>query len=110
MRSICVIVVMIAIGSAQAQPTADQQHRAQHDFWINNSKYTSPRDGSHCCGEDDCKMIPRDQVRATPAGYRLPSGEVVPYAEAQPSEDGEFWRCEYYDGSRRCFFSPFPGA
>ena len=34
--------------------------------------------------------------------------ETVPFNEAQPSPDGEFWRCKRADGSRRCFFAPPP--
>jgi hypothetical protein len=36
--------------------------------------------------------------------------ESVPFAEAQPSPDGEFWRCKRPDGSRRCFFAPPPST
>jgi hypothetical protein len=32
------------------------------------------------------------------------------YSEAQQSEDGSFWRCKRYDGSRRCFFVPGMGS
>ena len=32
--------------------------------------------------------------------------EAVPFSEALPSPDGEFWRCKRPDGSRRCFFAP----
>jgi hypothetical protein len=32
----------------------------------------------------------------------------VPFNEAQPSPDGEYWRCKRPDGSRRCFFAPPP--
>lgn len=81
-----------------------------HDFWINNSGYRSPVDGSHCCGNNDCRSFKEGEVKATPSGYRLPSGEVVPLSEAQVGEDGYYWRCKRYDGTRRCFFTPAGGT
>jgi hypothetical protein len=78
-----------------------------HDFWINNSGYRSPT-GEHCCGNHDCSAYAPAEVRVTPAGYALPTGELVPFSEAQKSEDGEYWRCKRNDGSRRCFFAPMP--
>jgi hypothetical protein len=81
---------------------------AAHDFWINHGTYRSPR-GEHCCGDNDCFMVPARDVRATAAGWLIESlGETIPYSEVQTSEDGEFWRCKRYDGSRRCFFAPEP--
>ena len=81
-----------------------------HDFWINNSGYRSPVDGSHCCGNNDCSAYTPDQVGVTPTGYSLPTGELVPFSEALKSEDGEYWRCKRSDGSRRCFFAPMPSS
>ena len=82
-----------------------------HDFWINQSGYKSPVDGSHCCGNNDCFTVPASQMRPTPEGWLIiTTGETVPYGEAQASEDGEFWRCKRYDGSRRCFFAPQPSS
>jgi hypothetical protein len=91
-----------------------------HDLWINHGNYASPIDGVHCCGENDCRQLPDEDVSVGPAGYSLllgrPDGasgnvvETVPYKEAQPSEDGHYWRCKRYDGSRRCFFAPMPGS
>ena len=45
-------------------------------------------------------------------GYRdgHPKGDSVPFNEAQPSPDGEFWRCKRPDGTRRCFFAPPPAT
>jgi hypothetical protein len=83
---------------------------SSHDFWINHGNYTSPKDGSHCCGKSDCERISAEDVRITPRGYALVNGELVPYSEAQNSEDGEYWRCKRYDGSRRCFFAPQPSS
>jgi hypothetical protein len=42
------------------------------------------------------------------AGMRPVQHEAIPFSEAQPSLDGEFWRCRRPDGSRRCFFAPTP--
>jgi hypothetical protein len=80
-----------------------------HDFWINHGNYTSPT-GEHCCGDRDCRALAPSDVRITPRGYVLTNGELVPFEEAQPSEDGAYWRCKRYDGSRRCFFAPQPSS
>jgi hypothetical protein len=80
-----------------------------HDFWINHGHYKSPT-GEHCCGPNDCQRVDAASVRITPRGYQLVGGELVPFAEAQTSEDGEYWRCKRYDGSRRCFFAPQPSS
>jgi hypothetical protein len=82
-----------------------------HDFWINHGSYKSPKDGSHCCGKNDCFVVPAADMKPTAVGWLIKSlGETIPYSEAQPSEDGEFWRCKRYDGSRRCFFAPQPSS
>ncbi len=81
-----------------------------HDFWINHGNYRSPN-GEHCCGDTDCSAVPATEMMPTAAGWLIESlGEVVPYSEAQPSQDGQFWRCKRYDGSRRCFFAPQPSS
>ena len=82
-----------------------------HDFWINHSGYKSPTDGTHCCGNNDCFAVPASDMQSTAVGWLIKSiGETIPYSEAQSSEDGEFWRCKRYDGSRRCFFAPQPSS
>ena len=98
MRFVAVIVALLAASPATA-----------HDSWINWNGYKSPT-GEHCCGDNDCKMLDPSAVKATPRGYALSNGEVVPYSEAQSSEDSHYWRCKRYDGSRRCFFAPQPGS
>jgi hypothetical protein len=78
--------------------------------WIANGHYTSPIDGSHCCGVADCFEVPASDVQETNGGYLLiRTNEVVPAREVQTSKDGNYWRCKKPDGSRRCFFAP-PGA
>jgi hypothetical protein len=44
------------------------------------------------------------------AGVGPQQYEAVPFSEAQPSPDGEFWRCKRPDGTRRCFFAPPPAT
>jgi hypothetical protein len=36
--------------------------------------------------------------------------EAVPFSEAQPSPDGEFWGCRHPNSSRRFFFAPPPST
>ena len=78
--------------------------------WIRSGKFLSPVDGSHCCGEQDCRFVPEEGVSEIKGGYMLRTGEFVPYAEVNPSRDGRFWRCHFPDGRRRCFFGPPMGS
>lgn len=62
--------------------------------------------GELCCGERDCFVIPSPDIAVTAAGYLIKSiKETVPYSEAMPSPDGQYWRCAW-GGTRKCFFSP----
>ena len=78
-----------------------------HDSWISRGALRNAA-GEWCCGEGDCFVVPGNLVHVTAAGYRIAENETVPFSEAQPSPDGEFWRCKRPDGSRRCFFAPPP--
>lgn len=93
-----------------------------HDSWLSRNGIRNSA-GEWCCGEGDCGIVDKKSVKTTFAGYRIDgfmtigegSGavrvelhELVPFSEAQPSPDGEFWRCKRPDGSRRCFFAPPP--
>lgn len=99
---------------------------AAHDSWISKGGLRNGA-GEWCCGEGDCARLDREAVTETAGGYRLrgwgtvfgASGagniriqfdETVPFGEAMPSPDGEFWRCHRPDRSRRCFFGPPPGS
>ena len=77
--------------------------------WIMRGQHRNAA-GEWCCGENDCVVTTAQTVSLPAPGYRLPSGEFVPQAEAQPSPDGQFWRCSRPDGTRRCFFAPPPNA
>jgi hypothetical protein len=91
-----------------------------HDSWISRGGYVGP-DGLSCCGENDCFVLPSEWVSARADGYHLvvrqvvsgndeTRAEIVPYAEAQPSPDGAYWRCRRPNGTRRCFFAPPPST
>ena len=90
-----------------------------HDNWISRGLHRNGA-GEWCCGEGDCFVVPKERVMMTGDGYVIIHGplagigpsmyEAVPFAEAQPSPDGEFWRCKRPDGSRRCFFAPPPST
>jgi hypothetical protein len=90
-----------------------------HESWISKGGHRNGA-GEWCCGEGDCFMIPKQFVTMDGDGYIItrnpwvgmgpPTMERVPFAEAQPSPDGEFWRCKRPDGSRRCFFAPPPST
>src|SRR5258706_5464563 len=85
---------------------------AAHDSWISGGGYRSPTSNEWCCGENDCEAIPAERVHVNGVGYELMIGrvEIVPYNEALPSSDGQYWRCQRADGSRRCFFAPEPST
>lgn len=93
-----------------------------HDSWISRGALRNGA-GEWCCGEGDCGLVDRGAVKTTFAGYRIDGfvtigdgpgairteiHELVPFSEAQPSPDGEYWRCKRPDGTRRCFFAPPP--
>jgi len=90
-----------------------------HDSWISRGGHRNAA-GEWCCGEGDCFVVPGNRIVVTASGYAITtqaaSGtgavqvEVVPFSEAQPSPDGQFWRCKRADGSRRCFFAPPPNS
>ncbi len=78
--------------------------------WIMRGQHRNQA-GEWCCGEGDCSVVRGVHTVSLPGpGYRLPGGEFVPQGEAQPSPDGQFWRCQRPDGSRRCFFAPPPNS
>jgi hypothetical protein len=81
-----------------------------HEHWINRSGYTGA-DGIHCCGEKDCPQIAPERIKTTAHGLLLLDygNELVPWSEITPSEDGKIYRCQRYDGARRCFFAS-PGG
>jgi len=90
-----------------------------HDSWISRGGHRNAA-GEWCCGTGDCFVVPKERVIMTGEGYVIIQGpvagmgpvqhEAIPFSEAQPSPDGEFWRCKRPDGSRRCFFAPPPST
>src|SRR5882672_1857530 len=78
---------------------------AAHDSWISRGGLRNAA-GEWCCGENDCIVVPSEQVTMDGRGYILFGSERIPFNEAQPSPDGAYWRCKRPDGSRRCFFAP----
>lgn len=75
--------------------------------WNYGQHYRNPA-GELCCGVGDCFLMHQDIVRMDGAGYWLFNLEHIPFIEAIPSPDGQFWRCRKSDGTRRCFFAPMP--
>jgi len=91
-----------------------------HDSWISRGGLRNAA-GEWCCGEGDCFVLKPEWVTPRADGYHLVAtvvvggkdvtrAEIVPFAEAQPSPDGAYWRCQRPDGSRRCFFAPPPNT
>lgn len=81
-----------------------------HDFWLNKQK-VDPVTKNFCCGADDCRQLPKDQVKVEQQGYLLlDTGEIVGFSRAQPSPDGQYWVCRWGRGTAggpetKCFFS-----
>src|SRR5262249_26863591 len=73
-----------------------------HDSWISRGLFRNAN-GEFCCGQVDCFVIAKERVVMTGEGYVIIQGplagmgpvqhEAIPFSEAQPSPDGEFWRC-----------------
>jgi hypothetical protein len=81
-----------------------------HDSWISRGGFRGPKNGEWCCGANDCFVVSAMSVKVNGVGYELSqTKETVPYEEAIPSADGQYWRCQRPDGSRRCFFAPMMG-
>jgi hypothetical protein len=75
--------------------------------WIQRGAYRNAA-GELCCGERDCFELSGEDISITEAGYFVKSvRETVPFNEALPSPDGNYWRCQW-GGSRKCFFAPPP--
>lgn len=71
-----------------------------------------------CCSGKDCKPIPVDEVKATPAGWQIGvTGEVIEYGSyrVKDSPDGAFHRCAMSanftaQGHTLCLYVPPHGA
>ena len=78
-----------------------------HDSWISRGGFRGPLNGEWCCGAKDCFIVPSLFVKPNGVGFEISAPkEVIPYSEVLPSPDGQYWRCQRSDGSRRCFFAP----
>lgn len=108
------VQAMILASTLACAPLAAAAH-SDWD-WIQQFGFTD-RNGQLCCGMDDCFRVPAAGVESVPGGYAFPNPldpgrtMTVPYSEAQPSQDGDFWAC-VNRGRRtlRCFFAPPIGA
>jgi hypothetical protein len=108
-------LVLIAAFAATLVLDRNRGTALAHDSWISRGAFRNAA-GEWCCGAGDCFEVPEDAVRIVARGYLIfvpgldlrIGAELVPYAEAQPSPDGSYWRCKRPDGSRRCFFAPPP--
>jgi hypothetical protein len=95
-------------GPSAFDPPPAHNHGPGDDWIMKGQKRNAY--GEWCCGDGDCFKIPGEQIAVRRDGYLLFNTELVPFAEAQPSPDGTFWRCKRPDGSRRCFFAPPPST
>jgi hypothetical protein len=78
-----------------------------HDSWISRGGFRGPQNGEWCCGASDCMVVPSASVKPSNQGFEVSTtNETIPYLEALPSADGQYWRCHRPNGTRRCFFAP----
>lgn len=65
-----------------------------HDGWI--ERQHDPVTGLNCCGDNDCPIVPFDDIVAVPGGYKyVPTGEVVEERRAQWHPDGKPRVCQW---------------
>lgn len=62
-----------------------------------------------CCSDQDCFPLKSEDVKATPDGYQLATGEFVPTAKAKPGRDDQYHVCKNTAGVI-CFFTPSFGS
>lgn len=65
--------------------------------------------GYECCSSIDCRQIPEDWVKETPAGYVMKTGEVLEYTDkrVKSSPDGMTHWCTIAgrdDGRTLCLY------
>lgn len=107
MNKLLIVLALLIPGFALA-------HDAMHlSDWIRDDGLKDPADGSSCCGENDCKPLPKDAVSLVPAGYHIiPTNETIPSKRVLwKSKDGQWWRCAplEWNGQRsktRCLIGP----
>lgn len=120
MRSVFVVVFALISFAAAAHGPAG---------WIQRGGFKNAV-GELCCGERDCRELPKSDVVVTPQGYFIKSlNETVPFSEATPLpaladefraevdqdalKNGQplpevgsnYWVC-IWGGKRKCFFAP----
>lgn len=95
------LLIAIILLLAAAANAHDDKHQSD---WIGEGRYTS-KNGGLCCGKNDCERLSQEDVDPKASGVWLPRyKELVPYNEAQPSEDEFNYRCRNAAGGRTCFF------
>lgn len=108
LNKVLLALVVAIVASVRVERQAHGHGPAE---WIERGLYRDPRSGELCCGPEDCQVVPARDVVETGDGWQvLSSGERIPRREALKSHDGDFWRCQRTDGSRRCWFFPVPGS
>jgi hypothetical protein len=102
------------IGLAALAATALLAPALSHESAIDRGGHRDAA-GEGCCELRDCAIVRKRDVIAEGEWYTLlvrdrngvpDIWETIPFSEARPSPDGEYWRCARADGSRRCFFAP----
>ncbi len=99
--------VMFNLGLASIARPAEFSPHHEH-AWIGKHK---TRSGASCCDHTDCFVLEPGNVVEKPDGYYLLEfDELVPHTDRKVSEDGRFYRCQWPNKRRRCFFAPNTGS
>jgi hypothetical protein len=97
----CALLVLLAVISAASPASA-------HDWWGNGDEVDQVTKNL-CCGADDCKEVPAENVIEPGADHRWRFKDThfaIDASRAMPSPDGRYWRC-IWNGEIKCFFTPY---
>lgn len=103
-RILAIAVLAVTVGGAHG-----------HERWANGEPVPAWAKRA-CCGPTDVHHLRPEQVHQQQDGFHVDGlSEVVPYAKALPSPDGEYWGFwhTYSDGSTSspyCFFAGAQGS
>lgn len=102
------VALVVALGWIVSAACGAEFSPHYEHAWIEKHRN---RHGQMCCNRSDCFVLTPALVIELPqgGGYSLQEyhGEIVPREDVLASEDGKFYRCQWPDGRRRCFFAPF---
>lgn len=99
---------IVLVAYILASPTSS----AAHDVWADGSPVPSWVK-TVCCGPSEVHELTPEQVHKTDTGWKIDGydGDIVPYKNTLPSQDGHYWafyhNAQKYcsEGSEACYMS-----